>query len=50
MLVKPDEAAIRDELFKIIYESIRFYIPDTVYKYFSLDVNDKRDRENLEKL
>lgn len=50
MLVNTDEAAIRDELFKIIYQSIRLYIPDTVYKYFSLDVNDKRDKEKLETL
>ncbi len=50
MLVNTDEAAIRDELFKIIYQSIRLYIHDTVYKYFSLDVNDKRDKENLETL
>ena len=50
MLVKSDEAEIRDEIFKILYQSIRLYIPDAVYKYFSLDVNDKRDKENLETL
>lgn len=29
MLVKPDEAILRDEVFKALYKSIRLYIPDT---------------------
>lgn len=31
MLVKPDEAILRDEVFKALYKSIRLYIPDLVY-------------------
>ena len=50
MLVKPDEAILRDEVFKALYEIIRLYIPDTVYKYYSLDVSEKRDEENLDTL
>ncbi len=50
MLVKPDEAILRDEGFKALYKSIRLYIPDTVYKYYSLDVSEKRDEENLDTL
>ena len=50
MLVKPDEAILRDEVFKALYKSIRLYIPDTVYKYYSLDVSEKRDEENLDTL
>lgn len=50
MLVKPDEAILRDEVFKALYKIIRLYIPDTVYKYYSLDVSEKRDEENLDTL
>ena len=50
MLVKPDEAILLDEVFKALYKSIRLYIPDTVYKYYSLDVSEKRDEENLDTL
>lgn len=50
MLVNSEEAIIRDEVFKMLYQIIRLHIPDTVYKYFSLDVSEKRDKENLETL
>lgn len=50
MLVKPDEAILRDEVFKALYKNIRLYIPDTVYKYYSLNVSEKRDEENLDTL
>ena len=50
MLFNPDEAILRDEVFKALYKIIRLYIPDTVYKYYSLDVSEKRDEENLDTL
>lgn len=50
MLLNPDEAILRDEVFKALYKIIRLYIPDTVYKYYSLDVSEKRDEENLDTL
>ena len=48
MLVNPEEAVLRDVVFKTLYKMIRLYIPDTVYKYFALDMSEKRDEENLE--
>lgn len=47
MLVKPDEAILRDEVFKALYKSIRLYIPDTVYKYYSLDVSENEMKKIL---
>lgn len=50
LLIKPEEAILRDEVFKAIYKIIRLYIPDTVYKYYSLDISEKRNKENLDTL
>ena len=50
LLLKPEESILRDEVFKALYKVIRLYIPDTVYKYYALDISEKRDKENLDTL
>ena len=50
LLLKSEESILRDEIFKALYKVIRLYIPDTVYKYYALDISEKRDKENLDTL
>lgn len=50
ILLQSTEPVVRAEIFKTIYKALRSYIPDTVYKYYPLGVDDKADKQRLDTL
>ena len=50
LLLQSEEPQVRDEIFKTLYRITRLYIPDVLYKYYSLDISEERNKQTLDTL
>ncbi len=50
LLLQSEEPLVRDEIFKTLYKITRLYIPDVLYKYYSLNISRERDKQTLDTL